>query len=129
MKKLFAGLKETLKSNRPIVLGIKFIPVISVMLLTLHVGLLLCGWHEVITVGLSAVLLVTLLILLSIRFNFCMLHKALIAYMAVMTLCICIQRMDGFGQALTIFRTIMFMLGLILSYLAVKKFNDDDCGK
>lgn len=126
-KKAFADILLILRSNRPIVLGLKYIPVMSVVLLTIHTGLLLVGCHEILTVGLSAALLVLFMILLSIKFNFCLLHKAMIVYMALMTLCICLQRLDLFGESLTLFRVVMFAFGVVLAVLALTKGKDDGC--
>lgn len=127
--KLFADLKGILKSNHLIVLGIKYIPLVSTLLLTLHVAFLLMGLYEPITVGLSAVLLVVLMVLLSIRFSFCWLHRAMIIYMAVMTLCICVQKYDGFGTLVTAVRLVLFAIGVGLAALAIFKKCDDECDR
>lgn len=130
MRNWFVKITESISCNRNIICGIKYIPVICALLLTLHVGLLLIGIQEAVTVGVAAVLLVLLLVLLSIKFHFCILHKMLILYMAVCTLCICIQRMNGFEhQILKPVRLVLFALGIALLTWAAIKLKDDDCGK
>lgn len=128
-RSMFAKISSWLHSSKLLVYGIKYIPPISVLLMTIHTALLICGIHEVITIGVSAVLLVCLLILFSIKFRFCALHKALIAYMGVTTLCICLQGEDLLGCMLNPLRLIMLLIGIILSVIAFVKLKDDDCGQ
>lgn len=129
MANVLAAIKTKLGENKLIVYGIKYIPAICTFLLSLHVFLLLMDVYEPITVGLSAVLLIVLLILLSFRFGFCKLHKAMIAYIGIMTLCICIQKFDGFGLLLRGARIIMLVIGSVLLALSAIKFKNDGCGK
>ena len=124
IKDFFAKAKPYLQMNKAIVLGIRYIPIVCVFLLTLHVMLLLFGVHEPISVGISVAL-----ILLSFRFHFCKLHRAMIIYMAIMTLCICIQRANLFGAALTVARVIMLIIGVALIIIAAFKLKDDECGE
>ena len=126
---ILAWLKGFTRGNNLIVKGIKYIPMICTFLLSLHVFLLLMDVYEPITVGISAVLMVILLILLSIRFGFCKLHKAMIAYMGVMTLCICIQKYDGFGILLRAVRIVMLVIGVVLLVLSALKCKNDECGE
>ena len=124
IKDFFAKAKPCLQMNKAIVLGIRYIPVACVFLLTLHVMLLLFGVYEPISVGISVAL-----ILLSFRFHFCKLHRAMIIYMAIMALCICIQRVNLFGVALTAARVIMLIIGVALIIIAAFKLKDDECGE
>ena len=126
---ILAWLKGFTRGNNLIVKGIKYIPMICTFLLSLHVFLLLMDVYEPVTVGISAVLMVILLILLSIRFGFCKLHKAMIAYMGVMTLCICIQKYDGFGILLRAVRIVMLVIGVVLLVLSALKCKNDECGE
>lgn len=126
---ILAWLKGFTQGNNLIVKGIKYIPVICTFLLSLHVFLLLMDVYEPVTVGISVVLMVVLLILLSIRFGFCKLHKAMIIYMGVMTLCICIQRYDGFGIMLRAVRIVMLVIGVVLLVLSALKRKNDECGE
>lgn len=126
---ILAWLKGFTRGNNLIVKGIKYIPMICTFLLSLHVFLLLMDVYEPITVGISAVLMVILLILLSIRFGFCKLHKAMIAYVGVMTLCICIQKYDGFGILLRAVRIVMLVIGVVLLVLSALKCKNDECGE
>ena len=118
IKDFFAKAKPSLQMNKAIVLGIRYIPIACVFLLTLHVMLLLFGVHEPISVGISVALILLLLILLSFRFHFCKLHRAMIIYMAIMTLCIC-----------TVARVIMLIIGVALIIIAAFKLKDDECGE
>ena len=115
--------------NTFVVKGINYVPLLSTILLTIHVGLLLVGIRGIVTEVASILLLVLLTILLSVRFNFCILHKLLILYMTIMTICVCIQRFNGFGVTLTSFRVLVFALGVVLSGLAIYKINEDGCYK
>lgn len=126
---ILAWLKGFIQGNNLIVKGIKYIPVICTFLLSLHVFLLLMDVYEPVTVGISVVLMVVLLILLSIRFGFCKLHKAMIVYMGVMTLCICIQKYDGFGILLRAVRIVMLVIGVVLLVLSALKCKNDECGE
>ena len=126
---ILAWLKDFTQGNNLIVKGIKYIPVICTFLLSLHVFLLLMDVYEAVTVGISVVLMVILLILLSIRFGFCKLHKAMIVYMGVMTLCICIQKYDGFGIMLRAVRIVMLVIGVVLLVLSALKCKNDECGE
>lgn len=128
LKQLF----ESSYGNNIVVKGIKYIPILSTILLTVHVGFLLLGIEEIYTEWLSVlllVLLVLLMVLLSVRFNFCVLHKLLILYMTIMTCCVCVQRLDGFGDALNSFRIVLFAIGAALSGIAIYKINEDGCGE
>lgn len=116
-------------SNRLIVLGIKYIPLLCTVLLVLREGLQLLGYYEPITAALAVILNVVLLILLSVRFSFCNLHKAMIIYMALMTLCICVQKYDVFGKALDIVRLSLFAIGVGLISLAIFKKCNNDCSE
>ena len=124
-----AWLKGRIYGNKLLVKGIKYIPIICTFLLSLHVFLLLMDVYEPISVGISAVLMVVLLILLSIRFGFCKLHKAMIIYMGVMTLCICIQEYEGFGLLLRAVRIVMLVIGVVLLVLSTLKCKNDECGE
>lgn len=126
---VLASLKCLTQGNKLIVKGIKYIPMICTFLLSLHVFLLLMDVYEPVTVGISAVLMVVLLILLSIRFGFCRLHKAMIIYMGVMTLCICIQKYDGFGLLLRAVRIVMLVIGVVLLVLSALKCKNNECGE
>lgn len=119
--RLLARTKEVLNGNRLVVLGIKYIPLICTILLTLHLAMLLMGVYEPFTASLSVFLMLVLLICLSFRFGFCKLHKAMIVYMAAMTICVCIQKCDGFGRLLTLIRMIMFGIGCVLVALSFLK--------
>ena len=113
--------------NKPLVYGIKYIPLACTFLMVIHIALLLLGYYEPITAGLAVFLVLVLLILLSYRFGFCRLHKAMIWYMVAMTACICIQKYDGFGTVLSVVRLIMFGVGCFLIGLACLKGLDDEC--
>lgn len=123
------NISAILKSNRFVVLGLKYIPVCITLLLTLHVALLLVGVFDPITVVLSAILLAILVLLLSIRFGFCALHKATVVYMLLMTVCIGLQKYDLFGRTLMFFRIAMLIFGAVLIALLVNKLVREGDGK
>ncbi len=124
-----AKVKEAFVSGRAISHGIKFIPFAGVSLLTLHVIFLILGVHEAFTVSVSIVLLVALLILMSVKFHYCALHKSLILYMSLVTGCICIQKVGGFGESLTGTRWVVLIVGVFLIALSFYKCKSDGCGK
>lgn len=122
--------RELTKSNSPIVYGIKFIPFICTALMVVHTGLLVLDKYEPVTITIAAILMVVFLVLLSIRFNFCRLHKAMILYIGVMILCVCVQSLDGFGVVLTIARMLMFGFGMGLMMSAfLNKTDNGNCDK
>lgn len=125
----FAQGIKSISSTHSIIHGIKYIPVLCCILLTAHTAFLLAGIYEIFTVGLSAFLLLVLLILLSIKFDFCALHKAMIIYAALSDVCICLKLLGVWGDALFACRVIMFCLGLLLVVLALVKMKNDECCK
>lgn len=116
-----------LKSNRLIVYGIKYLPLVCTVLMTVHIGLLLFGVYEPITVSLTCLLMALLLVLLSVKFGFCILHKLMLLYMSVAFVCICLQNLDMFGCMLKFARIIMFIAGVVLIIFALKKKETDEC--
>lgn len=116
---------EKLSENHNIVKGIKFIPIVSTMMLTVHIALLLLGISEIISVGISSFLLVVLLVLLSIKFHFCILHKCLVAYLGLVNLCICIRKLDGFGVMLDGIRVLLLVSGIVLSIFTIKNICEN----
>lgn len=131
MKKILANLKtfllKILKGNKPSVLCMKYIPVLGTALAALHVAMLLCGFSEPVTMSITVLLLLVLLVVLSFRFGFCKLHKAMILYMCVMVMCVLFQKFNLFGWLLTAFRVIMLTLGIGLVIWACVKDKCDDC--
>ena len=126
-KDIIAKLKTALGGNKIIIYGIKYIPIACTILLTIHMALLLLGLNESITVGAAAILILCLLVLLSFKFNFCLLHKIMIAYIALSTTFICIWRMGGEFLMNTILRIIALIVGVALITMSVKKIKGDDC--
>lgn len=125
---MFAKINN-LSGSRVIVYGIKYIPLLCTLLTTIHIGLLVAGKYEPITVGAAAALMLLLLVLLSIRFKFCKLHKAMILYGVGLTACVCIQKLSGFGPFVTAFRVVMMAVGIGLLALALYKWRNDECGE
>ena len=123
------NLLARISGNTFVVIGIKYIPLICTVLMTLHVGLLLAGIYEPITVALSAILILTLFILLSLRFNFCLLHKMMIMFLILSAACICLQKYDVFGGILGFVRVLLFGFGCAILGLAFIKWKDDECDK
>lgn len=83
--------KNIFVKSKAIVFGMKYIPIIATILATIHIGLLLMGHYEPVTISVATVLLLILMILISIRFHFCKLHKAMVVFMALMVACIGFQ--------------------------------------
>lgn len=129
MKNLLARIRFALNGNRLLVKAMKYIPVICTGLVTIHIALLLLGFYEPVTISLCVILCVALLILLSVRFRFCKLHLAMVVYMALMTMCVCIQKLNGFGSIITAARLVMLILGMVLFVLAIIKGKSDGCSE
>lgn len=116
--------------NRPVVYGIKYLPVICTGLASLHIGLGLMGIRESILLGLAVALLAILVILLSIRFKFCMLHKMMLVFLCLMIACVGIDSKGNIGPVLSWMRLIVFALGVCLVVLSVLKHKgEDECDK
>ena len=63
IKDFFAKAKPYLQMNKAIVLGIRYIPIVCVFLLTLHVMLLLFGVYEPISVGIYVAMILMVMIM------------------------------------------------------------------
>lgn len=119
--------KNIFVKSKAIVFGMKYIPIIATILATIHIGLLLMGHYEPVTISVATVLLLILMILISIRFHFCKLHKAMVVFMALMVACIGFQTKGRFGPVLTFARLLVFAFGACLSMASIitNKKNDD----
>lgn len=107
------------------ILAIKYIPIIMFLIMWIHTGLLILGINGPCadTIAGSAIIPSILIFSMSHIFKFCYIHKALTIYSLAIDLCINFQRYIGFGCTLNIFRTIMFIIGTILFFLLLVKFN------
>lgn len=107
------------------ILAIKYIPIIMFLIMWIHTGLLILGINGPCadTIAGSAIIPSILIFSMSHIFKFCYIHKALTIYSLAIDLCINFQRHIGFGCTLNIFRTIMFIIGTILFFLLLVKFN------
>ena len=102
------------------VLFIKYIPIISAMILMLYVSSLIHGRHTenksmIIenTVTMSIVPTVGTLII-SKNLGFCKLHRCFIVYTYAVTTCIVYEGAIGFGVWLTPMRYLMLTIGILL---------------
>ena len=107
------------------ILTIKYIPIIMFLIMWIHTGLLIIDINGPCadTIAGSAIIPSILIFSMSHIFKFCYIHKLLTVYSLAVDLCINFQRYIGFGCTLNIFRTIMFILGTILFFLLLVKFN------
>ena len=107
------------------ILTIKYIPIIMFLIMWLHTGLLILGINGPCadTIAGSAIIPSILIFSMSHLFKFCYIHKLLTIYSLAVDLCINFQRYIGFGCTLNIFRVIMFIIGTILFFLLLVKFN------
>ena len=129
IRNIFVKVKEwfTIKiGNKPVVYGIKFLPAICTALASLHIGLGLMGVDEVISLGIASALLVVLVVLLSIRFKFCALHKAMIVFLCLMVMCVSLHSKGNVGTVLSFVRLLTFILGVCLVAISIMKHKDID---
>ena len=107
------------------ILAIKYIPIIMFLIMWLHTGLLILGINGPCadTIAGSAIIPSILIFSMPHIFKFCYIHKLLTVYSLAIDLCINFQRYIGFGCTLNIVRTIMFIIGTILFFLLLVKFN------
>ena len=107
------------------ILAIKYIPITMFLIMWIHTGLLILGINGPCadTIAGSAIIPSILIFSMSHIFKFCYIHKLLTVYSLAIDLCINFQRYIGFGCTLNIVRTIMFIIGTILFFLLLVKFN------
>lgn len=95
---------------------VKILPSIGCLVMWAHCLTLLLGKEWVFAesaFGLSAAAAL-LLMLLSIEYRFCIMHKLQILYIISMQFCITFQREYGFGEFLALARIVMCLLGAML---------------
>ncbi len=96
------------------VLLLKYVPIISAMLMLLHVILLMCG-IKVCVSQLTVLSLVTLMVIYwSFTLKFCLIHLLSSLYTILILWCCYIQAYIGFGEYLFIARFATMLLGVIL---------------
>ena len=107
------------------ILAIKYIPIIMFLIMWIHTGLLILGINGPCAdvIAGSAIIPSILIFSMSNLFKFCYIHKLLTIYSLAVDLCINFQRYVGFGYPLNTFRIIMFILGTILFFLLLFKFE------
>ena len=91
----------------------------------IHTGLLILGINGPCadTIAGSAIIPSILIFSMSHIFKFCYIHKLLTVYSLAIDLCINFQRYIGFGCIVEEFRILMFIIGIILFFLLLVKFN------
>lgn len=105
---------EKICKEKVCVLLLKYIPIISAMVMLLHVGLLLCG-IKVCFAQLTVLTLVTIMVIYwSYVLKFCLLHVCSSLYTILILWCCYIQAYIGFGIYLPVARLTTFSLGIIL---------------
>ena len=107
------------------ILAIKYIPIIMFLIMWIHTGLLILDINGPCadTIAGSAIIPSILIFSMSNMFKFCYIHKALTIYSLAIDLCINFQRYIGFGCIIEEVRIIMFIIGTILFFLLLVKFN------
>src|SRR5574344_247686 len=107
------------------ILTIKYIPIIMFLIMWFHTGLLILGINGPCadTIAGSAIIPSILIFSISHIFKFCYIHKLLTIYSLAIDLCINFQRYIGFGSMIEEVRIIIFVIGTILFFLLLVKFN------
>ena len=107
------------------ILAIKYIPIIMFLIMWIHTGLLILGIDGPCadTIAGSAIIPSILIFSMSHIFKFCYIHKLLTVYSLAIDLCINFQRYIGFGCIIKEVRIVMFIIGTILFFLLLFKFN------
>lgn len=101
---------------KSLILLVKYIPIIGAFCMLLHIGLLLLGINIPLAAWLFGFSLsgTMLLTVSSYVLQFCNLHRLFIYYDFIVENCIIYQLYFGFGEHLTLFRLIAFLLGISL---------------
>ena len=107
------------------ILAIKYIPIIMFLVMWIHTGLLILDINGPCadTIAGSAIIPSILIFSMSHIFKFCYIHKLLTIYALAVDLCINFQRLIGFGYIVEELRILMFIIGTILFFLLLLKFN------
>lgn len=88
-----------------------------------HTASLLCGcvWTIASVIARSALLVFALMVVLSVAFGFCWIHRAFCAYNLLVNACIEYEKLFGFGTLLTPARWFVLALGAVLFFLYFRR--------
>lgn len=113
---------EKSKNERVCIILLKYVPIISAMMMLLHVILLLCGIKVCIS-QLTVLTLVTIMVIYwSYTLKFCIVHFCSSLYTILILWCCYIQAFIGFGNYLFLARFITLILGLMLLTSIIIKY-------
>jgi hypothetical protein len=105
---------SNISKEKVCILMLKYIPIISAIVMLFHVGLLMLGIRVCIS-QLTVLTLVTVMVIYwSYVLKFCLIHVCSSLYTILILWCCYIQAYIGFGIYLPIARFITFCLGVIL---------------
>lgn len=99
------------------------LPCVLTMGCVIHIAFLLFGVTLPVFEYVAVIFFDYMMYLLSREFEFCLLHKLQILYVALIFTCIFLQKWDIFGEALNAFRWLFFILGLALLAVTAYKKN------
>lgn len=110
------------------VLIMQWFPFCCGMLFTIHVLFLLLGIniHVAELLGSCSLFVFMMLIVASIAYRFCFLHRVFLVYNYIVSMCIEYENYIGFGKALLCARIIIAVIGIILVVTFIvlrKRFN------
>lgn len=133
MRKFFNKMKivdeqivETLHIHRSVHLAklmVQFSPPVGAGLMMCHTASLLCGrvWTIASVIARSALLVFALMVVLSVAFGFCWIHRAFCGYNLLVNACIEYEKLFGFGMLLTPARWFVLALGAVLFALYFRR--------
>ena len=126
MKRMDERILNSLHIRRSVHLAklmVQFSPPIGAGLMMCHTASLLCGcvWTIASVIARSALLVFALMVVLSVAFGFCWIHRAFCGYNFLVNACIEYEKLFGFGTLLTPARWFVLALGAVLFFLYFRR--------
>lgn len=126
MKRIDERILDSLHIRRSVHLAklmVQFAPPVGAGLMMCHTASLLMGyaWTIASVIARSALLVFALMVVLSVAFGFCWIHRAFCGYNFLVNACIEYEKLFGFGAFLTPARWFVLALGAVLFFLYFRR--------
>ena len=126
MKRMDKWILDSLHIHRSVHLAklmVQFAPPVGAGLLMCHTAVILKGyvWSVASVIARSALLVFALMVVLSVAFGFCWIHRAFCGYNLLVNACIEYEKLFGFGALLTPARWFVLALGAVLFFLYFRR--------
>ena len=126
MKRMDERILNSLHIRRSVRLAklmVQFAPPVGAGLMMCHTAVLLMGyvWSVASVIARSALLVFALMVVLSVAFGFCWIHRAFCGYNLLVNACIEYEKLFGFGTLLTPARWFVLALGAVLFALYFRR--------